>query len=326
MDQTTTEKRVIGVDISTKSTTYAIVDVRGNIIAKEGFLMEDFPNVANYVSMLSEKIVMMVMANGGYESVRSVGISAKSANFLTGSIENASNLPWKGIIPLAALLRDRMGLAVAVANNAHVAALAESAFGCAHGMKDFIVISLGSGLGSCFFSNGKAHLGMDGFAGEIGHTNIVLNGRECGCGNKGCLEAYTAAKGIRKTAQELMAESDEPSLLRSLDDLSPRTIADACEKGDKLAIETFRRSGHLLGIGLANYVSMLDPEAIVFTGGIPRAGKWILEPAEKAFNEHVFHNVAGKVKFMVSSLPEDERGILGASVLAWEIKEYSLFK
>ena len=148
MDQTTTEKRVIGVDISTKSTTYAIVDVRGNIIAKEGFLMEDFPNVANYVSMLSEKIVMMVMANGGYESVRSVGISAKSANFLTGSIENASNLPWKGIIPLAALLRDRMGLAVAVANNAHVAALAESAFGCAHGMKDFIVISLGSGLGS----------------------------------------------------------------------------------------------------------------------------------------------------------------------------------
>ena len=167
---------------------------------------------------------------------------------------------------------------------------------------------------------------MDGFAGEIGHTNIVLNGRECGCGNKGCLEAYTAAKGIRKTAQELMAESDEPSLLRSLDDLSPRTIADACEKGDKLAIETFRRSGHLLGIGLANYVSMLDPEAIVFTGGIPRAGKWILEPAEKAFNEHVFHNVAGKVKFMVSSLPEDERGILGASVLAWEIKEYSLFK
>lgn len=326
MDQTTTEKRVIGVDISTKSTTYAIVDVRGNIIAKEGFLMEDFPNVANYVSMLSEKIVMMVMANGGYESVRSVGISAKSANFLTGSIENASNLPWKGIIPLAALLRDRMGLAVAVANNAHVAALAESAFGCAHGMKDFIVISLGSGLGSCIFSNGKAHLGMDGFAGEIGHTNIVLNGRECGCGNKGCLEAYTAAKGIRKTAQELMAESDEPSLLRSLDDLSPRTIADACEKGDKLAIETFRRSGHLLGIGLANYVSMLDPEAIVFTGGIPRAGKWILEPAEKAFNEHVFHNVAGKVKFMVSSLPEDERGILGASVLAWEIKEYSLFK
>lgn len=326
MDQTTTEKRVIGVDISTKSTTYAIVDVRGNIIAKESFLMEDFPNVANYVSMLSEKIVMMVMANGGYESVRSVGISAKSANFLTGSIENASNLPWKGIIPLAALLRDRMGLAVAVANNAHVAALAESAFGCAHGMKDFIVISLGSGLGSCIFSNGKAHLGMDGFAGEIGHTNIVLNGRECGCGNKGCLEAYTAAKGIRKTAQELMAESDEPSLLRSLDDLSPRTIADACEKGDKLAIETFRRSGHLLGIGLANYVSMLDPEAIVFTGGIPRAGKWILEPAEKAFNEHVFHNVAGKVKFMVSSLPEDERGILGASVLAWEIKEYSLFK
>lgn len=326
MDQTTTEKRVIGVDISTKSTTYAIVDVRGNIIAKESFLMEDFPNVANYVSMLSEKIVMMVMANGGYESVRSVGISAKSANFLTGSIENASNLPWKGIIPLAALLRDRMGLAVAVANNAHVAALAESAFGCAHGMKDFIVISLGSGLGSCIFSNGKAHLGMDGFAGEIGHTNIVLNGRECGCGNKGCLEAYTAAKGIRKTAQELMAESDEPSLLRSLDDLSPRTIADACEKGDKLAIETFRRAGHMLGIGLANYVSMLDPEAIVFTGGIPRAGKWILEPAEKAFNEHVFHNVAGKVKFMVSSLPEDERGILGASVLAWEIKEYSLFK
>lgn len=326
MNPIANEKRVIGVDISTKSTTYAIVDVRGNIVAKDSFLTEEFPDVNKYVSTLSEKIVMMVMANGGYETIRSVGISSKSANFMTGCIENAVNLPWKGVVPMAALLRDRMGLAVAVANNAHVAALAEHAFGCAHGMKDFIVISLGSGFGSCIFSNGQAHLGTDGFAGEIGHTCLVHNGRQCGCGNKGCLEAYTAAKGIALTAQEVLAETAEPSLMRNAGKLSPRTISEFCDQGDKLAIETFRRTGYLLGIGLANYASILNPEAIIFTGGIPRAGHWLTDPATESFNQHVFHNVEGKVKFLISSLDEAERGILGASVLAWEIKEYSLFK
>jgi glucokinase len=267
----------------------------------------------------------LIEANGGLESIRSVGISAPSANYKLGSIVNSPNFPWKGVIPLSALLRDRLGLAVAVANNSHVVALGEHAFGCARGMRDFIVITLGSGLGSCVFTEGSVKLGSDGYAGEIGHTCIHHDGRLCGCGNKGCLEAYTATKGIIRTAREIMTESAEPSEMRHVPKLSPRVIAELCDKGDAMAIETFRRAGEALGLGLANYASVIDPEAIIFTGGIAKAGKWLIEPAQKAFDEHVFHNIKGKVKFLSSELEEGERNILGASVLAWEVKEYSLF-
>jgi glucokinase len=212
-----------------------------------------------------------------------------------------------------------------VANNSHVVALGEHAFGCARGIRDFIVITLGSGLGSCVFTDGSVKLGSDGYAGEIGHTCIRHEGRLCGCGNKGCLEAYTATKGIIRTAREIMTESAEPSKMRREPKLTPRVIAGLCDEGDALAIETFRRTGEALGLGLANYASVVDPEAIIFTGGIARAGKWLMEPAQKAFEEHVFHNIKGKVKFLASELEEGERNILGASVLAWEVKEYSLF-
>jgi glucokinase len=238
---------------------------------------------------------------------------------------NSPNFPWKGVVPLSALLRDRLGLAVAVANNSHVVALGEHAFGCARGLRDFIVITLGSGLGSCVFTDGSVKLGSEGYAGEIGHTCVQPEGRLCGCGNKGCLEAYTATKGIIRTAREIMTESGEPSKLRRVQKLTPRVIAELCDEGDAMAIETFRRTGEALGLGLANYASVIDPEAIIFTGGIVRAGKWLMEPAQKAFEEHVFHNIKGKVKFLASELEEGERNILGASVLAWDVKEYSLF-
>ena len=326
MNLTTTEKRVVGVDISTESTTYAIVDVRGNILVKDSIPTGDFPDVNYFVAHLSERILEMVMAHGGIETVRSVGVSSNSANFLTGCIERAPNLLWKGVVPIAAMMRDSMGLAVAIANNAHVAALAEHAFGCAHGMKNFIVVSMGSGLGSCLFSNGQVHLGSGGFAGEVGHTCLIPGGRPCGCGARGCLESYTAASGIVQTARELLEESGQPSLMRGIDRLTPHRITDCCEQGDELAIETYRRTGRYLGIGLANYASMADPEAIIFTGGIAKASHWLMDPAYEAFNEHVFHNVNHKVRFMLSSLEEAERGILGASVLAWEVKEYSLCK
>lgn len=326
MDQTSVKKRVVGVDISLEQTTFAVVDVRGNILARDSFMTEDYPEVGGFVTALSERIIGLVELNGGYESIRSVGISAPSANFLTGSIVNAANMPWKGVIPLAALLRDRLGLAVAVANNAHVVALGEHAFGCAHGMKDFIIVTLGSGLGSCIFSNGTVNLGYEGYAGEVGHTCVKHDGRLCGCGNKGCLEAYTAAKGIVRTAREVMAETGEPTLMRSAEKLTPKVIAGLCEQGDKLAIETYRRTGEMLGLGLANYASVLNPEAIIFTGGISKAGKWLMEPAAEAFEKHVFHNIQGKVKFLTSELDDRERDVLGASVLAWDVKEYSLFK
>ena len=326
MNQTAVKKRVVGVDISLDLTTFAIVDVRGNILAKDSFPTQDYPEINSFVTVLCEKIVGLVELNGGYESIRSIGVSAASANFLTGCIVNAPNMPWKGVVPLAAMMRDQLGLAVAVANNSHVVGLGEQAFGSAHGMRDFIAITLGSGMGSSIFSDGEINLGFNGHAGEIGHTCIDLNGRLCGCGNRGCLEAYTAAKGIIQTAKEVMESTDEPSLMRDAEKLTPKTIFEFCEQGDKLAIEVYRRTGELLGLGLANYASLVNPEAIIFTGGISRAGHWLLEPAKKSFEEHVFHNIQGRVKFLVSDLSESERNVLGASVLAWRVKEYSLFR
>ena len=326
MIQNGIKTRVVGVDISLERTSIGIVDIRGNIIATNSFVTSEYPYIGDYLTVLCEHILNLVEQNGGYESIRSVGICSPSGNYRTSSIENAPNMPWKGVIPLAAMLRDRLGMAVALANNAHAMALGEQAFGAAHGMRDFAVISMGHGVGSCFFSNGLVHLGNDGFAGEVGHTCFIPNGRQCGCGKKGCLETYTAANGIVTTAKEIMAERTEPSMMRQVETLSPRIIQEFCDLGDELAIETYRRTGYYLGVGLANYASILNPEAFIFTGGVAQAGKWLFEPANKAFEEHVFHNLQGKVKFLVSSLENRTRNMLGASVLAWGVKEYSLFK
>jgi len=326
MGQETIKKRVVGIDISLDATTYAIVDVKGGVIAMDSFPTMDYPEINQFISALSDHLVNMVEEHGGYESIRSVGISAPSANFMTGSIVNAPNLPWKGVIPLGVLLRDRIGYAVAVANNADVRALGEHAYGLAKGMRDFVVVTMGNGIGSCLFSNGMIHKGNDGFAGEIGHTCIVNNGRQCTCGNKGCLEAYVATRGIIATAKELLEQTSAPSLMRGVENLTPKVITDFCEQGDELAIEVYRKTGELLGMGLANYASMVDPEAFIFTGGLTRAGKWLFEPAQEMFEKYVFHNTKGKIKFLVSEDDRAANDVLGASVLAWEVREYSLFK
>ena len=326
MEEYQIKTKVVGVDISNESTTYAIVDIRGNILAEEHFLTSDYPDVNNFVTALSDKIVNMVEANGGYETIRSIGMSSPSASSVSGCIENAANLPWKGIVPLSAMLRDRIGLAVGLSNDAHVSALGEYTFGCAHGMKNFIILSLGVGLGSCFFSAGDDHTGHNGYAGEFGHTCVVNHGRKCGCGHDGCLEAYAGANGIINTAHEVMAESDKPSLMRELEKISPRTIKECCDQGDELAIEVYRRTGEILGLGLANYASIVDPEAIILTGGISHAGKWLIDPTCQSFEDHVFGNLRGKVKMLVSKLDDRERDVLGASALAWSVPEYSLFK
>lgn len=319
--------RVIGIDVGVERTTCAIVDIRGTIIAKEAFHTSSYPNVNEFVAVLSEKIVTMAEANGGYENIRSIGISAPSANFMTGCIENASNMPWKGRIPLAALLRDRVGMAVALANDAHITALGEKTFGSAHGLQDFIVISLGhGGVGSCIFSGGVPYLGVDGFAGEVGHTCVEVGGRTCSCGRKGCLEEYASARGLVQTARELMAASDQPSLMRDLEELTPQTLVRCCEQGDAMAQEVFRQAGFMLGIGLANYATVVNPEAIILTGELTSVGHWLMNPMRESFREHVFHNIREKVRILVSILNDDDRDVLGASALAWEVKEYSLFK
>ena len=193
-------------------------------------------------------------------------------------------------------------------------------------MKNFIILSLGVGIGSCFFSAGHDHQGHNGYAGEFGHTCVVNHGRKCGCGHEGCLEAYVGAVGIVNTAKELMEDTNRQTLLRDLDNLTPRKIKDCCDLGDEMAIEVFKKTGEMLGLGLANYASIVDPEAIILTGGIAHAGKWLLEPAVESFESHVFGNMRGKVKILVSKLNDRERDVLGASALAWSVPEYSLFK
>lgn len=326
MQQTSIKKRVVGIDIGNAHTTYAIVDVRGHVIAHDSFPTSDYPDINKYVEKLVACIIQIAESNGGYETVRSVGISCPSAVFTSGCIENAANLPWKGVVPLAAMLRDRLGLGVALGNDAHNTALGEKMYGAAHGMKNFIVLNLGVGLGSCFFSEGHEHQGCHGYAGEIGHTCIKDHGRPCPCGLEGCLEAYVAAAGIVQTAKELMSASDAPSKMRDIENLDPSIITHFCDEGDQLSIEVYRRTGYLFGIGLATYASLVNPEAIIITGGVSHAGKWLFEPTRESFENHVFRNMRGKVHLMLSDLNDAERDVLGASALAWEVPEYSLFK
>lgn len=326
MQQGATKTKVVGIDISLEETTYAIIDIRGNILAKNDFCTGDYPNVNDYVTVLCQKIIEIIEANGGFERIRSIGISAPSGNFKTGCIENSPNMPWKGVVPMAAMLRDRLGLAVALANDCHAVALGEQAFGSGHGLNDFGVITIGTGLGCAFFSRNKIHSGHNGFAGELGHICVEDNGRPCGCGLRGCLERYVSGPGIVQTAREMMAASDEPSLMRDQEELTAKIITRCCEQGDEMAIEVYRRTGYILGIGLANFATLCDPEAIIIAGGVSKAGKWLAEPAQKSFDQHVFQNIRGKVDLILSTLSDRERDILGASVLAWEVKEYSLFK
>ena len=319
--------RVIGIDIRLDKTTYGIVDIRGEIVAQDYFDTSLYSDVNEYVSTLADKLLTLSEENGGYDSIRSIGISVPSASSVTGCIENAANLPWKGVIPLAAMLRDRVGMAVALANDAHITALGEKAYGSAHGMKDFVVVSMShGGLGSCFYSNGQPHLGAQGFAGELGHTCIRVNGRQCGCGNKGCLETYCSDKGLITTIQELLSEGMTTTMPTDLNHLTISTLSQYCDKGDELAIEALRRTGDLLGLGLANYASVLNPEAFILTGDLTLAGKWLLKPMKKSFEEHVFPNIKNSTRILVSILKEGERDVLGASALAWDVKEYSLFK
>ena len=326
MFQHTSKRRVVGVNIGLDATSYAIVDVRGNVIAQAEFPTLEHPNISEYVTFLSEQLVQLMEENGGYDTIRSVGVGVLSGNFVKGCIEHSPCLPWKGEVPLASMLRDQLGMAVAVGNNAHVRALGEQVFGKAHGMSDFIVITLGPGMGSCVFSNGRPHLGHEGFAGEIGHVCVNPNGRKCGCGEQGCLETYCAEEGIVLSAQKMMNRTDKPSLLRYYDMLTVPLIVEACEQGDELAREVMRRTGEILGMGIANYASVANPEAIIFTGTVSRSGHWLFDSAKQAFEENVFHNMRGKIKFLASTLTDMEQNVLGASVLAWQVKEYSLFK
>jgi len=254
--------------------------------------------------------------------VKGIGVGVPNGNYFKGTIEFAPNLPWRGVVPLASLIQDAFTLPTVLTNDANAAAIGEMTYGAARGMKDFIMITLGTGLGSGIVVNGQLVYGHDGFAGELGHVIVFPEGRRCGCGRKGCLETYVSATGIVRTIHELLQSRHIPSLLRDMNPtaITSKTIRDAALKGDALAIEAFEFTGKILGQQLANFVAFSSPEAIILFGGLTRAGDLIFRPTIHAMEENLLQIYKNKIKVLPSELKESDAAILGASALVWEIK------
>jgi glucokinase len=306
----------IGIDIGGTNISIGAVDKFGGIIQQWSMKMKECPTVEIFLDKVEALMGAYFIANRS--EIQGIGVGAPNGNFYTGSIDFAPNLPWKGQIPLAQLLHNKFGIRVMLTNDANAAAIGEMVYGAAKGMKDFVMVTLGTGVGSGFVANGELIYGHDGFAGELGHTNAVRNGRQCGCGKKGCLETYTSATGIVKTVHEFLSKDDRPTLLRNIENVSSKDIFDAAEKGDIVAQEIFDFTGMILGQSLADVVAIMAPKAIVLFGGLAGAGKYIFEPTKKYMEENLLQIWKGKIKIISSELKESDAAVLGASGLVWE--------
>lgn len=314
---------VVGIDIGGTNTVFGIVDARGTIICSGSVKTKAYDKVEEYVDAVCENLLPLIESEGGVEKIKGIGIGAPNGNYYSGTIEFAPNLPWKGVIHLAELFQEKLGIPTALTNDANAAAVGEMTYGAARGMKDFIMITLGTGVGSGIVVNGQVVYGHDGFAGELGHVIVRENGRMCGCGRKGCLETYCSATGVARTAREfLIARSDE-SLLRhiSAEEIASKDVYDAAVQGDKLAQEIFEFTGELLGEALANFVAFSSPEAIVLFGGLAKSGDYIMNPVKKGLDNNVLNIYKGKTKLLVSELKDSDAAVLGASALGWELKD-----
>ena len=315
------KNRVIGIDIGGTGTKIGIVDARGKILARdESIATNAYPTFEEYIDAIATVIERLIEITGSDEKIRGIGVGAPDSNYYTGNIEHAFNLPWKGVLPLARMLTERTGIPVRVTNDANAAAIGEMTYGTAKGMKNFIVITLGTGVGSVIVINGEVVYGSDGFAGELGHVTMVRgdDGRLCGCGRKGCLEAYCSATGVVRTAKEMLAKENAPSLLRDIKDISSHDVYKAALKGDKIALEVFEKTGRILGEAIADFIAFSSPEAIILFGGLSRAGNLLLAPLQRALEKNILHTFKGKTKIVFSQLPDSDAAILGASALAWE--------
>ena len=320
MNNETEKSYVIGMDIGGTNTVFGIVDPRGNVLDSDSIKTQAYSKIEEYIDTICGKLAPMIEKQGGIEKVKGMGIGAPCGNFYTGTIDNASNLPWKGVIPLAEMFTKKLGVPTALTNDANAAAIGEMTYGAARGMKDFIMITLGTGVGGGVVANGQLIYGHDGFAGELGHVIVKENGRECGCGRKGCLEAYCSATGVARTAREMLVASTEPSLLRNIpaDRIQSKDVYDAAVKGDKIAKEIFDYTGKILGTALADFIVFSSPEAIILFGGLTKAGDYIMKPVKKAIDDNVLSMYAGKTKLLYSQLNDADAAILGASALGWE--------
>lgn len=312
----------IGIDIGGTNTKFGIVDRNGHILVQDRMLTNEHESVQEFIEDLHKKLEPMINNAGGIERFAGIGMGAPNGNFYTGSIEYAPNLKWKGIIPLASMMKEKFGLPAQLTNDANAAAVGEMMYGCAKGMKHFIVITLGTGVGSGIVIDGKIVLGHDGFAGELGHTIIRPGGRlHKGTGVKGTLESYASATGVRETALEMLTEKpDTESLLRdfSINEITSQTVYECAIKGDKIANEIFEYTGQILGEALANFVMFSSPEAIILFGGLTKAGDLIMNPTRQAMEANLIQVFKNKIKLMFSELKEADAAILGASALVWE--------
>ena len=314
---------VVGIDVGGQTTKLGVVDARGTVLAQTVIRTDTYTDIAPYISELAVALNKVIADAGVEGKVKGIGVGAPNGNYYTGTIENAVNLSWGGTqtIEFSKLLSEAMnGLPVALTNDANAAAVGEMTYGAARGMKNFIMITLGTGVGSGIVINGDVVYGHDGFAGELGHVAAVRNnGRTCNCGKTGCLETYASATGVARTAREWLELSNEPSVLRNLDNISSKDVYEAAQEGDALALKIFEFTGNILGRSFADFIAFSSPEAIVLIGGLARAKEYLLKPIEDAMNANVLPLWRGKVKIVFSQLKESDAAILGASALAWEL-------
>lgn len=314
---------VLGIDIGGTNTVFGLVDARGVVIASASIKTQKHAKIDDYIDELYHEATRLIEANDAQGKIHGIGIGAPNANYFTGTIEDGVNLPWPTPIPLAQLMSDKFGIPVAITNDANAAAIGEMTYGAARGLKDFIMITLGTGVGSGIVVNGQLVYGHDGFAGELGHVIVKpSNGRMCGCGRTGCLEAYCSATGVARTAREFLETRTDKSLLRNLpiEGITSKDVYDAAVQGDKLAKEIFEYTGKIMGEAFANFIAFSSPEAIILFGGLSRSGELLMKPIKEAMDRNTLNIYKGKTKLLLSELKESDAAVLGASALGWEAR------
>lgn len=314
---------VVGIDIGGTNTVFGIVDARGVVIASSSIKTLKHADVNDYIDELHENVMRLLEANDAIDKVHGIGIGAPNANFYTGTIERLVNIPWPTPLPLAQMVSEKFGIPVAITNDANAAAIGEMTYGAARGLKNFIMITLGTGVGSGIVINGQLVYGHDGFAGELGHVIMKRNnGRLCGCGRTGCLETYCSASGVARTAREFLEVRNDESLLRRIpvEEITSKDVYDAAVAGDKLAKEIFELTGNILGEAFADFTVFSSPEAIILFGGLAKSGDLLMRPLRESMERNMMPQFKGKVKVLLSELKEADAAVLGASALGWEAK------
>ena len=325
MSTQTLKPYVIGLDLGGTNSVFGIVDSRGEIKATTAIKTQGYDSVEDYVDACVAALQPIIDEVGGIEQIKAMGIGAPNGNYYNGTIEFAPNLPWAhdGVVPLGKMFSERLsGIPVGLTNDANAAAVGEMIYGVARGMKNFIVITLGTGVGSGIVINGQVVYGCDGFAGELGHVIMRReNGRSCGCGRNGCLEAYCSATGVARTAREMLETTDQPSLLRELDpeQITSLDVSIAAGKGDKLAKEIYEFTGNMLGEACADFAAFSSPEAFIFFGGMTKAGDLIMDPIKRSYKEHALKIFRDKPQFLISGLDGSSAAVLGASAIGWDL-------